>query len=129
MLVTLTKVYTSVVREAKMKEAIIKIDLAENFSFYDTKQAGQMLTDLVKTLLLKAKELSEQTMQSITPSSSSTTTKSEATTNGIKTEDDVKSEPKSDVKSEGIKANGDNVKPEPSWPAFTRCYSMEDISG
>ena len=113
MLVTLTKVYTSVVREAKMKEAIIKIDLAENFSFYDTKQAGQMLTDLVKTLLLKAKELSEQTMQSITPSSSSTTM-SEAASNGINTEDDVESEPKNDVKSEGIKANGDNVKPEPS---------------
>ena len=108
-----------------MKEAV-KIDLAESFSFTDTKQAGQMLTDLVKTLLLKAKELSEQTMQSITPS----TTKSEATTNGIKEEDStvVKSETKSDVKSEGI-TNGENVKPELKRPAFSRCYSMEDTSG
>ena len=124
---TVSDIYIKVVREGKMKEAI-KMDLSDTFKFEDLKNASTLMTDLIKMLMLKAKELSEQTMQSITPSKADGT--SAASTNGIKTEETDSKDIKPDVKTEGITASGDAAnKDNTSRPDFTRCYSMEGTSG
>ena len=122
-----TEVYTKVVREGKMKEAV-KIDLAEHFKLIEVSKARELLTDLVKILLNKAKELSEETMMSIAPNATKT---ENGVTNGIKTENETKTEVKSEVKTEGITPSGDNKEdsPSPAKPAFNRCYSMDDTAG
>ena len=120
-----SEVYIKVIREGKMKEAI-KIDLADNFKLEDVTKANELLTDLVKVLLNKAKELSEETMMSITPAATKT---ENGVTNGIKTENESKTEVKSEVNSDGITPSGDNKEDTPAKPAFNRCYSMEDTAG
>ena len=107
---TITEIYTNVLKEAKMKE-IVKMEIGDDFVFADKKTANDSMQDLVKTLLLKEKELSEQTMQSIT---------SDPSLNGVKQEE-VKTEEKADIKPD--------MKTESTRPAFNRCYSTEATSG
>ena len=126
-MVKVTEVYTKVVQEGKMKEAV-KLDLGENFKLTEVSKARELLTQLVKILLNKAKELSEETMMSIAPNATKT---ENGVTNGIKTENETKTEAKSEVKTEGITPSGDNKEdsPSPAKPAFNRCYSMDDTAG
>ena len=115
---TITEIYTNVLKEGKMKE-VVKMEIGTDFVFSDKKTATDSLQDLVKTLLLKAKELSEQTMQSIT---------SEPPLNGVKSED-VKTEEKPEVKPDIKSDVTTDVKTESDRPAFTRCYSTEATAG
>ena len=120
-----TDVYTKVIREGKMKEAV-KIDLADNFKLRKVSNAKELLTDLVKVLLNKAKELSEETMMSIAPNATKT---ENGITNGIKTEDETKSEVKSEVKTDGNIGDNKEDSPAPAKPSIKRCYSMDDTAG
>ena len=113
LLKNVTKVYIQVVKEGKLKDAH-KIDVAENFKFGDRKDASSKINDLIRSLMMKAKELSEQTLQSISPASAP-----ETSTNGVK-----ESEKKEDKPEDEVKAGGEG-----SRPAFDRCYSMDSTSG
>ena len=107
---TITEIYTNVLTEGKAKD-IVKMEIGKGFLLTDKKTASDSIHDLVRSLLQKAKELSEQTMQSIT---------SDPPVNGVKSEE-VKTEEKTEIKTE--------VKLEKDQPAFNRCYSTENTSG
>ena len=72
------------------------MEVGKDFVLTDKKTASDSIHDLVRTLLLKAKELSEQTMQSIT---------SDPPVNGVKSEE-VKTEEKPEIKAE-VKAENE----------------------
>merc|ERR1719228_2635675 len=104
------EIYKKVVTEGKMKE-ILKVELGEDFKFYNNKEATLALTNLVKMLLVKEKEVSEQTMQNINTVAKSEPVSSNTSSSPIKDEVvEVKDETGADeVKTE---SNGTPVKSE-----------------
>jgi len=139
-LVGAAEIYKHVIKEGKMRE-VLKVDLLDNFRFSNNKEATVALTNVVKMLLVKEREVSEQPMQGIstvtkteTVSTTTTTTsimgevkaKSEVTTSiksETKTEDDV-TEIKTSFESQSVKSEATDTK-----PVLNRCYSVETTSG
>ena len=107
---TLTKastIYQGVCKEGRTRD-LMKLEFQEPFKTAGSATAG--LTQVVKLLLHKEKELAEQTIQVIAKPKEE-----------VVKEEEVKSEVKEEVKQEpGASSPGKSLK---------RCYSVEDTSG
>jgi len=143
-LVTATQIYKEVVKEAKMYEVTLP-QMEEGTKFENVKEATQGLTQLVKMLLEKAKEVAEtntmETVETVTTSLTTTTSTTTTVVNGMvksKVESTVSDNSSASVKTEDgsvVDAKGSfeskSVKTESSETeqGLKRTYTVEDTSG
>jgi len=118
------EVYKQVAKEGKMRE-MLDVEAGDAFKFYNNTEATLSLTNVVKLLLVKAKEVSQQPIQSIssTPKTEVDAKKETKVKDEVKVEDEGTSV-KTSFEAQSMKSEAKDIK-----PSLKRCYSMDSPSG